>query len=133
MTEQEQVQVTQADRDAAAFAWARWHSTDTLAEAFARHRHTATSEALEAMREAREALQDCAEDKIVDPSILVELRALCERHGYGNVMSSASGLWRQALGDLAGGEFVAGPCRKTVENRVVALTAAIAKIEGEQP
>jgi hypothetical protein len=55
MTKQEQVQVTQADRDAAAFAWVRWHSTDTLAEAFARHRHTATAEALEAMREALDA------------------------------------------------------------------------------
>jgi hypothetical protein len=146
MTEQEQVQVTLALRE-------RHEAAESLASAicgcatqeqrkgdiravlaFAQEvRHTATSEALEAMREAREALQDCAEDKIVDPSILVELRALCERHGYGNVMSSASGLWRQALGDLAGGEFVAGPCRKTVENRVVALTAAIAKIEGEQP
>ncbi len=140
MTEQEQVQVIQADRDAAAAYWHGWSNNvpehdgefHPLVLLLARHRIEATAEALEAMREAREALQDCAEYKIVDPSILVELRALCERHGYGNVMSSASGLWRQALGDLAGGEFVAGPCRKTVENRVAALTAAIAKIEGAE-
>jgi hypothetical protein len=96
MTEQEQVQVTQADRDAAAFAWVRWHSTDTLAEAFARHRHTATAEALEAMREAREA--------------------------------------------LGGAEVALKNCvpvfpeveRKTV-TALTRLTAAIAKIEGQQP
>ena len=138
MTEQEQVQVTQADWEAAealrgspTYALGFYDHTPFV-QAFARHRHTATAEALEAMREAREALEDCLRDKIVDPCILVELRCLCERHGYGNVMSSASGLWRQALGDLAGSEFVAGPCRKTVENRVAALTAAIAKIEGAE-
>jgi len=58
MTEQEQVQVTQADRDAAealrgspAYALGFYDHTP-LVQAFARHRHTATSEALEAMREA---------------------------------------------------------------------------------
>ena len=63
MTVQEQVQVTQADRDAAealrggpAYALGFFDHTP-LVQAFARHRHTATAEALEAMREAREALE----------------------------------------------------------------------------
>jgi len=68
MTEQEQVQVIQADRDAAAVVYkailppfdGSWRATsarrgnvddlDTV-QAFARHRHTATAEALEALRQ----------------------------------------------------------------------------------
>jgi hypothetical protein len=95
MTEQEQVQVSQADRDAAAFAWARWHSTDTLAEAFALHRIRATAEALDAMREAREVMDQ-----------------------------------------IAGCEFlsvVSIVLRNTAREALTRLTAAIAKIEGEQP
>jgi hypothetical protein len=63
MTEQEQVQVTQADRDAvqslrggSAYTLGFYDHTP-LVQAFARHRHTTTAEALEAMREAREALE----------------------------------------------------------------------------
>jgi hypothetical protein len=63
MTEQEQVQVTQADRDAAealrgspAYALGFYDHTP-LVQTFARHRIEATAEALEAMREAREALR----------------------------------------------------------------------------
>jgi uncharacterized protein YhfF len=103
MTEQEQVQVTQADRDAAAFAWARWHSTDTLAEAFARHRHTATAEALEAMREAREALREYA----------------C----HGGAEAPCRRSKEQCRTD----------CGKVAGDAFTRLTAAIAKIEGEQP
>ena len=57
MTEQEQVQVTQADREAAevlrgspAYALGFYDHTP-LVQAFARHRHTATAEALEALRQ----------------------------------------------------------------------------------
>jgi hypothetical protein len=69
MTEQEKVQlVTQADRDAGAEFWTFLGQQGSAeqcrngtgfrdtAQAFARHRHTATAEALEAMRDAREAL-----------------------------------------------------------------------------
>jgi len=69
MIEQEQVQVTQADRDAGAEFWTFLGQQGSAeqcrngtgfrdtAQAFARHRHTATAEALEAMRDAREALE----------------------------------------------------------------------------
>jgi phage terminase Nu1 subunit (DNA packaging protein) len=63
MTEQEQVQVTQADRDAAA-DWLRRHSMavgagkspeyEPLANVLARHRHTATADALELLKRARD-------------------------------------------------------------------------------
>jgi hypothetical protein len=60
MTEQEQVQVTQADRDAAealrgspAYALGFYDHTP-LVQAFARHRHTATAEALELLKRARD-------------------------------------------------------------------------------
>jgi hypothetical protein len=111
MTEQEQVQVTQADRDAAAALAINvdegWIAPPILAgnrdpyawvQAFARHRHTATAEALEAMREAREALE----------------------HGSGYLIEDC--------GFEAGDE----PAEQ-MEAALTRLTAAIAKIEGEQP
>ncbi len=78
------------------------------------------------LAEVRDSLAMVAEVGLADPHIIVELRALCERVGYGNVMSSASALWRQRLGEQAGGEFVSGLCRSTVEadlarvNRILA-------------
>jgi hypothetical protein len=112
MTEQEQVQVTKADIHAAAIQWcgekdretslediryfkANWKSLPGLrgrVEAFARHRHTATADALEAMREAREALED-----------------VWNNVSFRNV------------------------CVPMVSKAHARLTAAIAKIEGEQP
>jgi hypothetical protein len=72
MSAPEQVQVTQADRDAAVPFMDRYldgssfaDDANDLAKAFARHRHTAQSDLLAAMREAREALnetQDFVED-----------------------------------------------------------------------
>ena len=98
MIEQEQVQVTQADRDAAealrgspAYALGFYDHTP-LVQAFARHRHTATAEALEAMREAREALEV---------------------------------VWNNVSLDNV--------CVPMVSKAHARLTAAIAKIEGEQP
>ena len=98
MTEQEQVQVTQADREAAevlrgspAYALGFYDHTP-LVQAFARHRHTATAEALESMREAREALEV---------------------------------VWNNVSLDNV--------CVPMVSKAHARLTAAIAKIEGEQP
>jgi hypothetical protein len=72
MTEQEQVQVSQADRDAAAalflndtrskrIALAGGLDSRPLVQAFARHRHTATAEALEAA--AQVAYLTCAKTR----------------------------------------------------------------------
>jgi len=104
MSEQEQVQVTQADRDAAealrgspAYALGFYDHTPFV-QAFARHRIEATAEALEAMREAREALE----------------------HGSGYLIEDC--------GFEAGDE----PAEQ-MEAALTRLTAAIAKIEGQQP
>jgi hypothetical protein len=115
MTEQEQVQVTQADRDAVdAFHAAQLkrifagdktlgENRDAIEQAFARHRITATAEALEAMREAREALREYA----------------C--HGGPDVPC------------LRNESQCRADCGKPAGDAFITLTAAIAKIEGEQP
>jgi len=107
MSEQEQVQVTQADRDAAealrgspAYALGFYDHTPFV-QAFARHRIEATAEALEAMREAREALGQ-----------------------------SAHTLTGATIGKY---EVDFKPALELVVRALTRLTAAIAKIEGEQP
>jgi hypothetical protein len=80
-----------------------------------------------ALVDAREVLALACLESIADPHILIELRELCERAGYGNVMSSASAIWRQRLGDLAGGEFCAGPCRSTAESTIAKIDNALGK------
>lgn len=79
----------------------------------------------EALVEAREALSLAADVPLADPYILTDLRALCDRVGYGNVMSSASALWREKLGELKGGEFCAGPCRATAEAAIELIDQAL--------
>ncbi|MDP2131930.1 MAG: hypothetical protein U0995_08930 [Erythrobacter sp.] len=93
------------------------------AEAVAKSARIAELE--QALRDAREDFDLAARVGIADAVIVVELRAMCDRHGYGNVMQSASVLWRQKLGDMAGGEFVAGPCRSTVIRRINKIDAVL--------
>ena len=148
-----EVKVTQADRDAAAEhlrgagfsmpAIAKGQLDDgALVQAFARHRIAAEAAQLDALREAREALeavrddlQIVAEPPLVDPCLLVDLRAMCSKHGYGNVMVSASALWRYLLQEQEGGAFVAGPSVAAVRNRLkeigTALASLTAAIEGK--
>jgi hypothetical protein len=142
MTEQEQVQVSQADRDASSAFLGVWFpryqgfAQEPLEEAFARHRQTttaealkaaavefnkltaiavsdarryATAEALEAMREAREAIQGFVECARYDPTM----------DGKGAFKG-----WAQS--DLRRAE-------SRGRTTLTRLTAAIAKIEGEQP
>jgi len=115
MTEQEQVQVSQADRDAAealrgspAYALGFYDHTP-LVQAFARHRHTATSEALEAMRVMAEHPR-------------WELSCDCWDTGDWQVYS-VDGPRSDREWHLIG----------SGDTPLAALTAAIAKIEGEQP
>lgn len=51
------------------------------------------------------------------------------RHGFGALMSEASVQWRDLLTmkGLAGGEFVAGPCRATVEAALEQVESAMTK------
>jgi hypothetical protein len=110
MTEQEQVQVTPEDIEAADLFDVHWYAdfdrkqADELAKAFARHRHTATAEALEAMREAATALYLAGKWELHETDVLPHEQAV---------------MWerlRDAIGLPKGTH-----------------TAAIAKIEGEQP
>lgn len=39
-----------------------------------------------------------------------EIRKVCDSFGYGNVMSTASVLWREKLGNNDGGAHSVGPC-----------------------
>jgi len=109
MTEQEQVQVTRADRDAAnalateicGCATPEQRKRDVAA--ILAYRHTATAEALEAMREAREALREYA----------------C----HGGAEAPCRRSKEQCRTD----------CGKVAGDAFTHLTAAIAKIEGQQP
>ena len=87
MTEQEQVQVIQADRDAAealrgspAYALGFYDHTP-LVQAFARHRITATAEALEAAAQA--AYLMCAETRHVTlgDKVVAAIRAIAKIEG----------------------------------------------------
>lgn len=72
----------------------------------------------------REALEECVEvlelverPAFVDPDHGDEVAALGDRIGYGALMSSASASWRERLEEQdcpTGGEYVAGPCHKTI-------------------
>jgi hypothetical protein len=116
MTEQEQVQVSQADRDAASAFLGVWlprfqgFAQEPLEEDFARHRHEATAEALEAMREAREALVT-AEKVFASYANLHRAKNTKE----GDQKAATNTGYSLDMGDAA-----------------ETLTAAIAKIEGEQ-
>lgn len=66
-----------------------------------------------ALHEAVEAARDQIQGGIPDPVIRDAVRDLCEQHGYGNVMATASMLWREK--DPLGA-FVCGPCVGTVEH-----------------
>lgn len=83
----------------------------------------------------RDALTECEEvlglveyPKIVDPLYGDEVEALGHRIGFGALMGSASASWRAALAEMGcpvGGEFVAGPCQKTVERTLVIIRTAL--------
>jgi hypothetical protein len=77
----------------------------------------ARDETAEAWGTARSVLRSCARaferDGIVAPED-AEVRALCERVGYGAVMDSAARQWPRALAPHGEGAFVVGPTRAEV-------------------
>lgn len=79
-----------------------------------------------ALMEAEEALALAASPNIPDPRHIDEIRALGERIGYGNMMATASAIWGQKMQDagIGGSEFVAGPCRSTVDKALSLVRAA---------
>lgn len=140
------VEVTQADKDASAdLAHAigmtceefTGGGADILVQAFARHRLTAwnartQAELVEALRDVRETLALVAKPAHLDPDkhFTSQVQGLGDAFGYGALMACASALWRQSLGDLAGGEFAAGPCVLTVQKQIERLDAAITRATG---
>ena len=84
-----------------------------------------SGDVVEALQSAQEALSLATQRNIADPNIVIELRALCERVGYGNVMSSASELWRSKEGTISGSEFCSGPCRSTTESALEKVEQAL--------
>lgn len=92
-----------------------------------------SDEVVEALEAAREALSLGAAMPLPDPRCSDEVRQLCDRHGYGAVMSTASLLWRQTLGDLEGSEFCAGPCRSTAESAISKIDEVLTEAKGDIP
>lgn len=78
------------------------------------------------IREALEDFVQCAEIQdrggIADPGLIDALTALCERVGYGNVMTTVSRLWRNKDNN---GAFTVGHCVGTVRSQILAGRAAL--------
>ncbi len=81
----------------------------------------------------RKALADAVDNAKIqmrggyaDPELERILSDLCERHGYGNVMATASVLWRRK--DPVGA-FAYGPCIGTIEH-FLKLALAIPVVKG---
>lgn len=79
---------------------------------------------VDVLSEAQEVLELAARVPIADPNIREAVAKIGDWHGYGNLMATASVLWREKLGEQKGGEFVNGPCRITVERTLAMLAAA---------
>lgn len=81
-----------------------------------------------ALREAEEALALAVSPSIPDPRHMDEIRALGDRIGYGNLMATASAIWGEKMeaSGIGGSEFVAGPCRSTVDKALALVRYAIA-------
>ena len=82
----------------------------------------------EALIDAGDVLKLVSKPARLDPDKYFsdQVQAMGDAFGYGALMSAASALWRERLGDLAGGEFAAGPCVSTAANQVVRISEALA-------
>ena len=82
---------------------------------------------VEATKDLRDALAHMATPARVDPDkyFSEQVKAFGDAFGYGALMTTASALWRQSLGDLQGGEFAVGPCVTTAANQLKRLSAAL--------
>jgi hypothetical protein len=81
------------------------------------------------VRELREALEDFVDTTatavhggIADPKISSQLSRLCKLHGYGNVIATASMIWRAIDGK---GAFLFGPCEAVARQQLEKAEAAL--------
>lgn len=82
----------------------------------------------EALREAEDILAMVAQTPLRDPLYHDAVKELGKQIGFGALMSCATRAWAECLaedGHPAGMEFVAGPCRGTVERTLKILRAAL--------
>jgi len=81
----------------------------------------------EVAQEAREVLGLCGQRQFGAPED-AEVKAIGKRLGFGALMYAASKGWRECLAEdgwPAGGEFMVGPCRATVERALRLLDDAL--------
>lgn len=80
-----------------------------------------------ALLEAEETLALAVSPNFPDLHHIDEIRALGERIGYGNLMATASAIWGEKMkaSGIGGTEFVAGPCRSTVEKALTLVRDAL--------
>ena len=90
---------------------------------------------VEAAKDLRDAIAHMAAPARVDPDkyFSEQVKAFGDAFGYGALMTTASALWRQDLGDLQGGEFAVGPCVTTAANQLKRLDTALAAFTKGQP
>ena len=83
---------------------------------------------VDAAKDLRDAIAHMAAPARVDPDkyFSEQVKAFGDAFGYGALMTTASALWRQSLGDLQGGECAVGPCVTTAANQLNRLSAALA-------
>ena len=110
---------TRAKQDA---AWNQRTEPDELARLRSR---VAVLE--EALKDATETLSSVEIPSLLDPFHSPEIAALGDRIGYGALMHGASALWRHKLESEggSGGEFVVGPCQKTITNAWMSARKAL--------
>lgn len=100
-----------------------------IAEVYAdaRHRTDAAKSLVEALREVEPLLSKLAMPCRADDAVAPEVASLGRSIGYGNLMVTASALWRASLEGqgIAGGEFSPNICQKTAENAWLKVCAAL--------
>jgi len=82
----------------------------------------------EALKESREVFSMCDKTYPRNAPENPEVKELCEKWGYGAVMSSASWQWREMLrleGAPIGAGFVSGPCYGTIKRTIEMIDKAL--------
>lgn len=121
------------------FGWGKWFDAERLGgrpyiRADLTHDPEQVAALVEAARRAEDELSLTQNPVFADPAIRQQIEALGQQHGYGNIMATASALWRQELarqGLPEGGAFSAGPCVVTAANTLRMVRAALAPFRGE--